>query len=789
MPARYCLELDSPAEGFMDSYLIGNGRLGATVRGGIGTERIDINLDRLWSGGPEVAPVAPSPAHLLPELRQAVRAGNSALADQLSRQMQGSGRTQSYQPLGGLLWMYAGAAPADLGTYRRQLDMQWAIATTRYASGARQIALEGFVSAPDDVAVFSATGDGVLELAAMSLAWDCPHPSEQRSWTEGSTRFLALTGRVPAHVEPPYVESAEPIGYASDAPDSAGLVDRGMGFAAVAALLQQADGTIRLFVTGACGFRGAFARPSADVGALAAAAEARLRAALARDPADLRDAHVADYRAYFDRADLRLPNLPGAGNPAEAELLFHFGRYLLISSSRPDTEPANLQGIWNPYRRPAWSSNHTTNINTQMNYWPAEPTGLGDLAAPLMTMIEELVEAGSRSARHFYGAPGAVTHHNTDLWRFTRPVKGTPVWANWTGGLPWLVAHAWDHWTYGSGDEDFARTRLLPIMSEVVRFALFMLVEDGKGSLIVSPSSSPEHLFIGVDGKPWGVTEGATMDQELLAELFRRFILLSRRFGAEVELAEHAEAALQRLRPPRVDASGAIMEWAHPLEGAEPGHRHLSHLYAMYPGSRIPPGATGEDVASAGAALDDRLAHGTGHTGWSQSWVLCLAARLGDRQLAADAIATLLTKLTTRALLVLHPYQGMPDDAVFQIDGNFGATAGIAEMLLQSAETTIILLRTVPESWSHGSFSGLRARGGHRVSAEWRDGGLVRVEVLARASTVLALDIPAGGVYQVSVVDTGAVCPSVSSAGIEAGRRRIEWQASAGVTYRIACHQ
>lgn len=788
MPQRYCLDLETPAENFMDSYLIGNGRLGATVRGGIGIERIDLNVDRLWSGGPDPVPAGDSPAPLLPRLRRAIRTGDFERAEALSRQMQGQGWTQSYQPIAGLLWRYANATPTTVTGYRRRLDMQHALAETRFIGDAGPVTMVGFVSAPADVAVFTLSGPGAAALAAMSLEWDCPHPAQQMSWLEGRTRFMSIAGRVPANVIPPYVDAREPIVYPTDAPGPDGLVDTGMGFAAMAALEPMADGSVRLTIAAACGFRGPFARPSADLAQLSRDAEVTLRAALPVATASLRAAHIVDYRRYFDRADLSLPDIggPRASNPAEAELLFHFGRYLLISSSRPGTETANLQGIWNPYRRPAWSSNHTTNINTEMNYWPAEPTGLGDLVAPLVTMVEELVEAGRVSARYYYGAPGTVTHHNTDVWRFTRPVEGSPVWANWTSALPWLATHVWDHWAYGSADDTFARTRLLPMLAEIVRFALFMLVEDEQGQLVVSPSSSPEHLFRDAAGAPRGVAEGATMDQELLAELFTRFGALAQQFGAELALAQQAAQALARLRMPDADARGVLREWASPVTGAEPGHRHLSHLYALYPGQRIAPGADTADARAIRAALDDRLAHGTGHTGWSQSWVLCMAARLGDRQLSVDAIATLLTKLTTRALLVLHPYEGMPGNAVFQIDGNFGATAGITELLLQSTGNTIILLRTLPDSWDQGAFTGLRARGGHVVDARWSAGRLVTADIAARRTQTLALDIPDGPRYQVCEAANGAICPPITGQGIGAGRRRIEWQVKAGVNYRIS---
>lgn len=784
MTRRYILELPTPATGFMDSFLIGNGGLGATLAGAIGAERIDINLDRFWSGGPEAGPQGTSPAHLLPALRKAIAAGDAAEADALSREMQGQGWTQSYQPVAALRFGY-GRAEGDAEGYERHLDLSRAIAQHSYETGGKTARLTSFVSTRADVVSLTAEGTGLLPSGEMSIDWDCQHPHVQREWATDGVRWSLVTGRAPSLVIPPYVEDADPIRYGEDRPDADGLVAAGMGFAALAALARLPDGRVQVLVAAECGFRGPFARPSADVSALARVAEARLRAALAVPPDALEAEHVADHRAFFDRVDFALPARPelGLGDPAKAELLYHFGRYLLIASSRPGTEPANLQGIWNPYRRPAWSSNHTTNINAQMNYWPAQPAGLGDLAEAQIEMTAELVAAGRDTARHFYGAPGSVTHHNTDLWRFTRPVQGDPNWANWTAALPWLLAHLWDHWDYGSAGDDFAQERLLPMLAEVARFQLFLLVEGEAGQLVVSPSSSPENCFVGPDGQGYGVDLGSAMDQELCREVFERLVALSERFGGEVETAAAARAALPRLRLPDADGTGALQEWARHLTDAEPGHRHLSHLYGLYPGHRLHPRLDAAGAAMAEAALKSRLAHGTGHTGWSQSWVLCFAARLGLGSLCTDAVATLLGKLTTRALLVLHPYDNA-DGAVFQIDGNFGATAGIGEMLVQSVPGRVLMLPGLPASWDSGAFRGLRARGGHTIDASWREGFIVSGRFVAGRAETLTLDFP-GRAHkpQVLVAEDGTELTAKPAAGV--GRFEITLSVEPGMVYRF----
>lgn len=788
MTDRYCLDVRSPACGFMDSFLLGNGHMGATLRSGVGEERIDINLDGFWSGGPQKGPEGGSPAPLLPTLRQAIRQRDFERADEISMLMQGKGWTQSYQPMTALLWRYErSSGPDDVTDYRRRLDLSIATAEHTYARDGEPVLVTSFVSGPENLVVATAQGPALLPVAEMGFHWDCQHPCVTRDWTEGQIRWIKVQGRAPTSVIPPYVRSDLPIVYDEKPADPDGSVDAGMGFCVVAALAPVAEGCVRLLIAAECGFRGAFARPSADLDAMAERAISRVRSALEKDTSSLHDAHKLDYRYYFDRNDLELPQCPEAGtsDPAKAELLYHFGRYLLISSSRPGTEAANLQGIWNPYLRPAWSSNHTTNINTEMNYWLAEPAGLGDLAGPLNDMVSELVDAGRQSARHFYGAPGAVVHHNTDLWRFTQPVEGTPVWANWTSALPWLLCQCWDHWEYGSGDDDFARNRLLPMLEEVSRFALFMLVEDQDGHLIVSPSSSPEHAFRDRNGNPRGVTEGAAMDQQLYGQLLHRLVVLSRHLGKESELTIKAEKALWHLRGVDIGSDGVVKEWAGAIEGAEQGHRHLSHLYAIYPGDGFIASKDSATVKAFRAALEERLTHGTGYTGWSQSWILCLAARFGEAGLAEMAIRNLLGELTTRALLVLHPYENVPDNAVFQIDGNFGATAGILEVLVQSYSGLTVLLSALPVKWTTGKLSGAVIRGGHKIDLLWQNRLLSDATIYARKDDVVTLDIPAGSRYQVIRASDGLKCTFISSADTAPGRQRLAWKIVSNEVYKV----
>ncbi|MBI4921893.1 MAG: glycoside hydrolase family 95 protein [Devosia nanyangense] len=775
---RYCLDLDTPAGGFIDSYLIGNGWLGATLNGGIGTERLDLNLDTVWSGGPLVPEEGESPALLLGELRAAIQARDYLRADEIGRRMQGKRWTHSYQPLGAIELTYTDSDGAM--NYTRRLDLSEAVASSAYDTAMGSIRFDSFVSSPDGVLVALATGSGVRGLPHAGLDFRSPHPRTQITNTEeAGVRWLTAAARVPVEVVPNYIENQKPVTYAEDAVDTDGSIAAGMGYAVVAALARDPAGGLRLIASAASGFRGHDKRPSADLAALAAEAKSRVVAALAASTETLRRRHRDDYRSFFDRVDLDLSGSPAidGADPARDELLFHFGRYLLISSSRPGTEAANLQGIWNVDVRPAWSSNYTININTQMNYWPAESAGLADLHQPMFTLTRELAAAGAATARRYYGAAGAAAHHNADLWRFTAPVPGIPQWSNWPSGLYWMAAHVQHHIDYGSAGPSFTADTALPVFRAAAAFALDMLVEDDDGALVASPSTSPEHSFI-VGGTAVAITRGAAMDQELIREVLQSYVAL-----ADDPLAARARQALGRLRLPIIGANGTLLEWDDDKTPAEFGHRHLSHLYGLYPGIRITETGTPGAFEAARRALYLRLDNGTGYTGWSQAWVLCLAARLGDHALASRSIASLLDRLTSRSLLVLHPLTDWPGGNVFQIDGNFGAVAGLTELVVQSHAGAISLMKALPPSWTDGSITDIRCRGGHRVSVSWRQGRFDRASIVSGASGPLTLDLPSGN-YAVSSASDNAI-PVEAAEGVVFGRASLGWQTSSGARYTV----
>ncbi|WP_055049051.1 glycosyl hydrolase family 95 catalytic domain-containing protein [Devosia sp. A16] len=774
MSRRYCLDLDSPAAGFIDSFLIGNGWLGATLRGGVGTERFDLNLDTVWSGGPLGPETGEMPARLIGELREAIRRRDYLRADALGRQLQGRAWTQSYQPLGAI---ELGYADSDASGYRRRLDLAEAVASTVYGAPADSpIRLDSFVSHPDGVLVALASGQGVRSMATAALTFRPAHPDTDVTVSEEhGTIWLVATARVPAHVLPNYVKGDDPVVYDTDPPAADGSVAAGMGYAVVAALQRDGDG-LRLIASAASGFRGHDQRPSADFVALVLEARGRVARALDQGTQALRARHGEDYRGLFSRVDL---DLAASGPAAErAELLFHFGRYLLISSSRAGTEAANLQGIWNVDVRPAWSSNYTININTQMNYWPAEAAGLSELAGPMFRLTRELAEAGAATAGRYYGAAGATAHHNADLWRFTAPVPGIPQWSNWPSGLYWMSAHLQHHLDHGNAEPSFAAETALPVFRAAAAFALDMLVEDDAGALVASPSTSPEHSFL-VDGTPVAITQGTAMDQELIRETLENFVGLA---DATEPLAARARAALARLRLPVIGSAGNLLEWDDDKLPAELGHRHLSHLYGLYPGLRITEAGTPAAFEAVRRALAQRLDNGTGYTGWSQAWVLCLAARLRDHGLAERSIGGLLEQLTSRALLVLHPHDDRPEGYVFQIDGNFGAVAGLTELVVQSHEGAVSLLKTLPPSWPAGSISNIACRGGHQASVSWRDGVFASATITAGRDGELFVELP-----DVGVIVAGPAGPVTTRPAIGAvpGRRRVAWAATRSTRYSL----
>ncbi|MFO7634619.1 MAG: glycoside hydrolase family 95 protein, partial [Caldilinea sp.] len=621
----------SPAATWVEALPVGNGRLGAMVFGGIERERLQLNEDTLWSGGPRPGD-NPTARAVLPVVRDAIFAGRFVEADRLARQLQGT-FTQSYMPLGDLLLTFDDIDAGAVTSYRRALSLDSAVATTSFVHDGATFTREVFASAPHQ-AIYVRIGcdrPGKINLSLSASS------KLQHTVTVDEQGTLQLSGRAPSHVEPSYRQFDDPVRY----DDEPALM--GMSFALHVRVLVEGSGRVEdasnaiggeavlrvhdadavvLIMTAATSFAG-FDRPPAlgdvDPHALAAAA---LESAVAQSYTQAISTHIADHQALFDRVHLDLGRGPTADLPTDERirryaaepdpslvtLLFQYGRYLLIASSRPGTQPANLQGIWNDELRPPWSSNFTVNINTQMNYWPAEPTNLAECHTPLFGFIAELSANGRRTAQTNYGAAGWVAHHNADLWRQSAPAgdfgSGDPVWACWPMAGAWLCQHLWEHYVFG-GDRDFLAERAYPLMKGAAEFAMDWLVEH-EGWLVTAPATSPENKFTTPDGQHAAVSAASTMDIALLHDLFTNCIEGAEVLDTDPDFRAKLRATRERLYPAHIGRHGQLQEWWQDWDDPDDHHRHVSHLFGLHPGRQITRTGTPDLFAAAQRSLELR---------------------------------------------------------------------------------------------------------------------------------------------------------------------------------------
>ncbi|GAB3648160.1 glycoside hydrolase family 95 protein [Echinicola sediminis] len=721
-----------PAVKWEEALPVGNGRLGAMVFGGTDTERIQLNEDSMWPGGPEWGDSKGSPEDLK-TLRELVKNGKVHEADQMIvDKFSYHGIVRSHQTMGDLYINFEGKK--EVKNYRRALSFDDALVSVNYQSNGAEYTEKVFSSAADNVLVvhLSTTAESGMNFQLkLDRPEDNGHPTVKVS--SPSDTELVMDGEVTQYGgvledHPTPLEHGVQFQTRLKVKTTSGNVSSSGGKLDLQGVK---EATIFIVCNTSFYHKDFIAANENDLGKL-------------EDKSfdQLLKAHTADFNQYYSKValdlggqdldsiptDERLARVKDGNKDADlAATLFQYGRYLLISSSRPGTNPANLQGLWNQHIKAPWNADYHLNINLQMNYWPAGPTNLSDMHLPLFDLVDRLIERGKITAKEQYGITrGTVIHHATDLWAAPWMRANRAYWGAWIHGGGWISSHYWEHYQF-TQDTAFLKERAYPALKEFALFYLDWLEKDDKTGLWVSyPETSPENSYTAADGKSAAVSYGAAMGHQIIADVFQNTLSAAKILGTEDDFTKEVEDKLASLYPGiAIGKDGRILEWNEPYEEPEKGHRHMSHLYALHPGDDITE-AKPEAFSGAQKTIDYRLQHGGAGTGWSRAWMINFNARLLDPVSAEDNLYKLLQISTADNLFNEHP--------PFQIDGNFGFTAGVAELLLQSHEGFIRILPTLPESWKSGEVNGLVARGNIEVDIIWEEGKLAKLGLFSKSS-------------------------------------------------------